>query len=340
MSNTEGSANTADGALALSSNTTGGFNTGIGYNALGQNTTGSENTANGAQALYGNTEGGANTATGSGALALNITGSENTANGNQALFDNTGGYRNTATGTGALLNNVSGFLNTGNGYRALANNTGSGNTALGYLAGQNLTIGDDNICIGNDGVAGEGGTIRIGRSFIGATYIAGIFGQTAPGGATVFVTADGKLGTNTSSARFKAEIKPMDTDSEGILALRPVSFRYKEEIDPQGMPQFGLVAEDVEKVNPHLVIRDTEGKPHTVRYEQINAMLLNEFLKEHKAFAEEQRKVQEQEATIADLKKGMTTLTVRLEKQGLQIQKVSAQIEANKAAPRVAGNNH
>ena len=164
--------------------------------------------------------------------------------------------------------NTTGFLNTANGYQALLNNTGSGNTALGYLAGSNLTTGDDNICIGNVGVAGDGGTIRIGESFIGATYIAGISGQTAPGGAAVFVNGDGKLGTSTSSARFKDEIKPMAKASEAIFALQPVTFRYKKEIDPQGIPQFGLVAEEVEKVNPDLIIRDPDGKPHTVRYEQ------------------------------------------------------------------------
>ena len=218
---------------------------------------------------------------------------------------NTSGYRNTANGNEALRHNNTGFLNTANGYQALLNNTGSGNTALGYLAGSNLTTGDDNICIGNVGVAGDGGTIRIGESFIGATYIAGISGQTAPGGAAVFVNGDGKLGTSTSSARFKDEIKPMAEASEALFALQPVTFRYKKEIDPQGIPQFGLVAEEVEKVNPDLIIRDQEGTPHTVRYEQINAMLLNEFLKEH-------RKNEEQEATI-------TQVTSMVEKQDHQM---------------------
>ena len=195
---------------------------------------------------------------------------------------------------------------------------------MGIQAGSNLTTGDDNICIGNVGVAGDGGTIRIGESFIGATYIAGISGQTAPGGAAVFVNGDGKLGTSTSSARFKDEIKPMAEASEALFALQPVTFRYKKEIDPQGIPQFGLVAEEVEKVNPDLVIRDQEGTPHTVRYEQINAMLLNEFLKEH-------RKNEEQEATIARLEKQVEALTAGL-------QKVSAQLEASKPAPQVVNN--
>ena len=308
-------------------------------------------------ALFSNTTGGSNTANGAGALASNTTGEGNSANGFKhsittplaaptrptvfALFNNTIGNENTATGwvrsrrtpaatatrptvmKRSRLNNT-GFLNTANGYQALLNNTGSGNTALGYLAGSNLTTGDDNICIGNVGVAGDGGTIRIGESFIGATYIAGISGQTAPGGAAVFVNGDGKLGTSTSSARFKDEIKPMAEASEALFALQPVTFRYKKEIDPQGIPQFGLVAEEVEKVNPDLIIRDQEGTPHTVRYEQINAMLLNEFLKEH-------RKNEEQEATIARLEKQVEALTAGM-------QKVSAQLEASKPAPQVVNN--
>src|SRR5262249_51159225 len=153
------------------------------------------------------------------------------------------------------------------------------------------------------GTAGaESNTIRIGNDTITDTYIAGISGATASGGAAVFVNGMGKLGTMTSSARFKRDIQPMGAANETILALRPVRFLYKKEVDPQGVPQFGLVAEDVERVNPDLVIRDAQGAPQTVRYEQINAMLLNEFLKEHKAFVGEQRTVQEQGATITELK--------------------------------------
>ena len=250
----------------------------------------SGNSANGFQALDNNTAGSFNTANGV-ALFSNTIGNENTATGWAALSANTSGYRNTANGNEALRHNNTGFLNTANGYKALLNNTGSGNTALGYLAGSNLTTGNNNICIGNVGVAGDGGTIRIGESFIGATYIAGISGQTAPGGAAVFVNGDGKLGTSTSSARFKDEIKPMAKASEALFALKPVTFRYKKEIDPQGIPQFGLVAEEVEKVNPDLVVRDAKGKPHTVRYEQMNAMLLNEFLKEHRKNEEQQKQI-------------------------------------------------
>ena len=323
FSNTTGSGNTANGESALFNNTTGSSNTANGAGALASNTTGEGNSANGFQALYHNTAGSFNTANGV-ALFSNTIGNENTATGWAALSANTSGYRNTANGNEALRHNNTGFLNTANGYQALLNNTGSGNTALGYLAGSNLTTGDDNICIGNVGVAGDGGTIRIGESFIGATYIAGISGQTAPGGAAVFVNGDGKLGTSTSSARFKDEIKPMGKASEALLALQPVTFRYKKEIDPQGIPQFGLVAEEVEKVNPDLIIRDQEGTPHTVRYEQMNAMLLNEFLKEHRKNEEQQKQI--------------NVLTAQLKEQAAQIQKVSAQLEASKPAPQVANN--
>jgi len=175
-------------------------------------------------------------------------------------------------------------------------------------------------------VAGESNTIRIGdESVQTATYIAGISGRTASGGAAVFVNSNGKLGTSTSSARFKEEIKPMGEASEAILALKPVTFRYKPEIDPKGIPQFGLVAEEVEKVNPDLVARDKEGKPYSVRYDQVNAMLLNEFLKEH-------RKNEEQQATIARQQKQIEALAAGL-------QKVSAQLEVIRPAPQTALNN-
>jgi endosialidase-like protein len=301
FSNTVSSANVAVGDGALFQNTTGGSNTVTGSQALFDNTTGSYNTANGFQALVFNTSGSQNTATGWSALAHNTIGDFNTANGFDALRNNTTGFQNVATGYQALLDNSVGFKNTANGFQALIHNTGRGNTALGYLAGSNLTIGDDNICIGSDGVAGDAGVIRIGRSFIGATYIAGISGQTASGGAQVFVASDGKLGTSTSSARFKDDIKPMGKDSEAILALTPVSFRYKKDIDPRRFPQFGLIAEDVEKVNRDLVIHDREGKPNTVRYEQINAMLLNEFLKQHRTVEAQQKKMDQQEKRLIEL---------------------------------------
>jgi hypothetical protein len=320
FANTTGTENTANGAFALSANTDGGFNTAIGAFALANNT-GSENTAMGVNALFSNTAGG-NTAVGANSLRDNTTGFQNTAVGDSALFDNTEGSYNTALGTGTLTLNT-GDGNTACGNVALFNNIGSNNTALGNVAGTNLTTGDNNIDIGYNvgGVAAESNTIRIGNSDITATFITGISGATASGGAAVFVNSNGKLGTSTSSARFKEDIRPMGKTSEAILALKPVSFRYKKEIDPQGIPEFGLIAEEVEKVNPDLIIRDREGKPQTVRYEQVNAMLLNEFLKEH-------RKVQEQQQEIDSLR-------AELREQRDLIQKVSAKVEMSKTARRV-----
>ena len=226
-----------------------------------------------------------------------------------------------------------------NGFETLVFSTGSNNIAVGFRAGINLTTGNNNIDIAAFGVAGESNTIRIGRIGVQKNaYMQGISGATASGGVAVFVAPNGKLGTLTSSARFKDEIKPMDKASEAILALKPVTFRYKKEIDPKSIAQFWLVAEEVEKVNPDLVARDEEGKAYTVRYEAVNSMLLNEFLKEHRKVEEQNRKIKEQEETITQLEKGMKTVVARLEEQAAQIQKVSAQLEASKPAPQVVNN--
>jgi len=289
-------------------------NTAEGDNALLKLTTGDDNTAIGFDALRSNTSGIFNTATGSGALRNNTGGNYNTANGFFALFYSTGTY-NTATGAYALFGCMSescsistGFGNTATGFNALSQNTtGSGNIALGYNAGLNLTSGSNNIDIGNVGVAGEANKIHIGKTGTQtATFIAGIRGVTVPSGVGVIIGSNGQLGTATSSARFKEAIKPMDKTSEAILSLQPVTFRYKQELDPDAIPQFGLVAEQVEKVNPDLVVRDTDGKVMTVRYEAVNAMLLNEFLKEH-------GKVQELEKQVAALTAGLQKVTAALE---------------------------
>ena len=333
FSRSTGSANTAVGWFSLGSLTTGSFNTATGAGALLFNTA-DQNTAFGAAALLFNTIGANNVAIGAQALVFNIDGDFNTAVGTQALSSNTIGLSNTAVGAGALFSNTEGNQNVAIGTGALfSNTTGILNIALGWNAGRDLTTGNNNIDIFNTGEAGDDGTIRIGSTSLHtATYIAGISGATASGGAAVFVAADGKLGTLTSSARFKDEIKPMDEASAAILALKPVTFRYKKEVDPKSVPQFGLVAEDVEKVNPDLVVRDEKGKPYSVRYEAINAMLLNEFLKEHKAFVEEHRTAQEQGATIARLQKQIEALTAGL-------QKISAQLELRKPAPQTVVNN-
>ena len=251
-----------------------------------------------------------NTAVGASALSANTIGVANTANGSQALFSNTTGNDNTANGSDTLYYNTTGTYNTANGFAALLNNTtGNNNTALGVLAGGNVTTANNVICIGTDGA-----------NVSDSCYIGSIFGQTSSGGTAVVINSAGKLGTTTSSRRFKDEIKPMERASEALFALKPVTFRYKKGIDPQGIPQFGLVAEEVEAVNPDLVVRDKEGKVNTVRYEAVNAMLLNEFLKEH-------HKNEEQEATIARQQKQIAALA-----SGLQ--KVSAQLEMTRPAPQ------
>jgi trimeric autotransporter adhesin len=325
--------NTFLGDEALSSNTTGSANTAIGFEALFSNTTGFFNTANGSQALQSNTTGISNTANGAGALFNNTTGNDNTANGAGALVSNTTGSFNTVTGLSALSSNTTGFNNTANGWHALQMTTGSNNIAVGAEAGINLTSGHNNIDIGNPGVAGESRTIRIGtRQTHRATFIAGISGATVPAGVAVIVDGSGHLGTVVSSARFKDEIKPMDKASEAILALKPVTFRYKHDLDPESIPQFGLVAEEVEKVNPDLVARDADGKTYTVRYEAVNAMLLNEFLKEH-------RKVEALEKAMTEQQKENAAMRAMLKEQAAQIQKVSAQLELNKTASQIVLNN-
>jgi hypothetical protein len=327
LNNTTGFFNTATGVSALYGNTTGIANTANGAFALQGNTTGTSNTANGAFALQGNTTGGINAATGFQALNQNTTGGFNTATGGFALFSNTTGRFNTATGALALNLNTTGLNNTATGVNALLNNTtGNSNIALGNFAGSNLTTGDNNIDIGNPGVAAEANTIRIGTPGTHtASYIAGIVGTTTPRGTPVFINANGQLGTVASSARFKDAINPMDKASEAILALQPVTFHYKQKLDPEGIPQFGLVAEDVEKVNPDLVVRDADGKPYTVRYEAVNAMLLNEFLKEH-------QKVQRLEAALA-------AVNERLKAQDAKIDKVNAKVELTKSAPQMVVND-
>jgi hypothetical protein len=336
--NWHGERNTANGFMALFKNTTGSDNTAIGSRALFNNTS-IHNTAVGSDALFFNTIWGANTAVGSDALYYNDS-PANTAIGSSALYNNRTGSNNTAVGKDALYYNTAGITNTAVGWAALEGNTGNNNLALGNQAGAQLTTGSDNIDLANPGVAGESATIRIGTSGTQTnTFIAGISGATVPTGVAVIVDADGRLGTTTSSARFKEAIRPMDKASEAILALKPVTFHYKQDLDPAGIPQFGLVAEEVEKVNPDLVARDEQGKPYTVRYEAVNAMLLNEFLKQHNEFLKEHKTVQEQGATIAELKKEIAALTATLKEQAAQIQKVSAHLEVNKTASQIVLNN-
>jgi Chaperone of endosialidase len=344
--------NTAVGLQAMYNNTSGQDNTALALGGLFNNTSGSENTATGVNALFSNTTSDASTATGFDALMNNTSGLGNNADGWEALMSNTAGNANTATGFGSLSANMTGNSNTGMGYSALrsnaagsgntafghfalVNSTGSSNIALGDSAGRSLTSGDNNIDIGNAGKAGEANTIRIGNQAVQtATFIAGISGVGVTG-RQVLIGSNGKLGVAVSSARFKEAIKPMDKASEAILALKPVTFRYKEEIDPEKTPQFGLVAEEVEKVNPDLVGRDETGKVMTVRYEAVNAMLLNEFLKEHHTVVELKDLAGRQQAMIAQQQKQIEGLAAGLKTQAARIQQVSAEVQLSKSAPQV-----
>jgi hypothetical protein len=339
MLNINGSTNTANGASALFNNTSGSNNVATGWVALLNNTSGSNNTATGVGALQNNNAN-ANTADGANALSRNTGGIQNTATGFDALFSNTSGNHNTANGFNALSHNTMGVLNTAEGQGALVNNTtGSSNIALGASAGGKLTTGSNNIDIGNGGVAGEAAKIRIGKvGTQNGTFIAGIHGVTVASAVGVVVDVNGHLGTVTSSARLKEAIKPMDNASEAILQLKPVTFRYKRELDPDSVPQFGLVAEQVEKVNPDLVVRGEDGKVMTVRYEAVNAMLLNEFLKEHSKMEEQERKAQQQEARLAKQEATIAQEQKQIEVLTATVQKVSDQITLAKPAPQLVAN--
>jgi hypothetical protein len=338
------------------------FNTAEGQNALSGLTTGIANTAVGWFSLFSNNDGSFNTATGAGTLLFNVgnqasgEGTQNTAVGTAALLNNTTGASNTATGTTALLNNTTGNDNVAGGVRALfLNTTGSNNVAIGFSALPNNTSGNFNIAVG----AGAGGAItnafnciaigHQGANVSQSCFIGNIRNAVvAPDAMPVLIDSVGKLGTaNGSSRRFKTQIKPMDNASESILALKPVTFCYTG--DNTNTPQFGLIAEDVLEVNPELTVRDKTGELVTVRYDAVNAMLLNEFLKEH-------RKVEEQQAAIAELKsvvaqqqkdfraamaeqqKEMENVIARLKQQKAKIQKVNDRIELTDPAPQVANN--
>jgi len=323
LSRTTGAFNTAVGFLSTRTITTGNFNTGVGAGTLLANTA-DENTATGAGALLSNTTALQNSAHGAFALFSNTTGGENTANGNRALFTNTTGVVNTANGYAALANNTIGSVNTAIGAVALANNiTGSSNVGLGFNAGLNVTTATNVICIGaNVSGANVGNTCYIGNIRAVATQNA----DAVP----VLIDSAGQLGTMSSSRRFKKEIEPMGKTSESLLALKPVTFHYKS--DTKDAMQFGLIAEDVAAVNPDLVVRDEKGEIYTVRYDAVNAMLLNEFLKEH-------RKVEEQEVTVTQLKRNFQATTAHQQKQiealTTGLQKVTAQLAA--ASPSGGG---
>jgi hypothetical protein len=346
FSRTTGIWNTALGAQALFNDIDGGQNTGTGFQALFKNIDGSGNTAYGAQALYNNTNGYSNEAsgfralysnttgrynTGIGyqALVYNTTGESNTGTGKHALWQNTTGGSNTATGSDALAHNTTGFGNTAVGDIALpANTTGNSNTALGVEAGYNVRSASNVICIGH-----------LGADVSNTTWIGNVYGVTTQNGTTapVIVSADGQLGTVASSERFKKDIASMDKTSEAVLLLRPVTFHYKT--DTKAAPQFGLIAEEVAKLSPELVLPDKEGKPYSVRYDAVNAMLLNEFLKAHRKGEEQETTITQLKSAVAQQQKGMEVLTAILREQASQIQKVSAQLELRKTAPQTVASN-
>jgi hypothetical protein len=340
--NTNGNENTADGYQALNQNLDGGANTAVGTGALASNNHGSYNTATGDQAMWYNLTGSENTGTGFRALSSNLFGNDNTAVGADAFYRNRYGSGNTVAGAWALFNgdNVNyntavGFqalysyyganfdYNTALGANALYSCTGSNNIGIGNGGGVNLDTGSNNIDIGNGGVSGDNNTIRIGTTGTHtATFVAGISGTPVIGDAVV-VDSNGQLGTIASSARFKKDVQPMDKNSEALLALKPVRFHYKS--DTKATPQFGLIAEEVAKVNPDLVVRDRKGEIYSVRYDAVNAMLLNEFLKAHRQIEEQDKRIDE--------------LTAQLKQQAALIQKVSDKVEMNRPAPQMAVND-
>jgi hypothetical protein len=323
LSLTSGGFNTAVGFLSLRSNTTGSFNTGVGAGTLLVNTA-DENTATGAGALLSDTTGYANTANGAFALFSNTIGVQNTATGREALFSSTAGVVNTANGYIALSSNTTGSVNTAIGASALLNNsTGSSNVGLGFNAGLNVTTASNVICIGAN---------LTGQNVSNSCFIGEVRGKTTAqnNAIPVLIDSQGQLGTVSSSRRFKKEIKAMDKASEAILALKPVTFHYKS--DNTNRPEFGLIAEEVTGVNPDLVVRDENGEIYTVRYDAVNAMLLNEFLKEH-------RKVQKLETNDAEQQREIKALVATVKEQEAQIQKVSAQLELNRLAPQTVLNN-
>jgi len=313
LSITTGTNNTAYGSNALRADTTGGFNTALGSVALYSNMTGVSNTGVGYGALYLNTASN-NTAFGTLALGNNAGGTGNTASGTRALEKNTTGNNSTAVGYYALEKSTTSHDNTAIGYNALLGNvTGSNNIGIGSGAGGAITTGSNNICIGNPGALTPTNSIRIGvQGTQTATFIAGISGITSAGGVAVFVNPSGQLGTITSSQRFKQDIANMDDASDVLHSLRPVRFCYKADIDPKGTPQFGLIAEEVDKVAPELVARDDKGEVYTVRYEAVNAMMLNEFLKEHRRVDGQAKMIEQQARTIAEQQRQIRELASRL----------------------------
>ena len=286
------------------------FNTFLGLNAGNFTMTGDKNTGLGHDALFSNSTGSHNTATGHDALITNTEGNHNTAIGSGALLSNSTGVNNTAIGSGALLHDDLGDFNTASGTGALGNTTGSSNIGIGNFAGSNLTTGDHNICIGNLGAAGESSTTRIGDVQT-ATFIAGINGAGVTG-VPVLVSSSGQLGVASSSRSVKEDIREIAGASDGLMRLRPVAYKYKPQVDPTGLTQYGLIAEEVADVYPDLVVYDRDGRPETVRYHLVNALLLNEVQKQHRTAEAQEKTIDQHKAEIEALKARLSSLEARL----------------------------
>jgi hypothetical protein len=336
--------NTPEGFKALFHQTANTFNTGVGWLSLTTQTTAEANTGCGAGTLVLNTADN-NTAVGAAALEFNTSGTGNIAVGGFAMLHNTIGNDNTAVGFTALENATGSGVsfNTAVGWEALMSTTANANVAVGDLTLDADTSGNFNTAIG--AAAGHlqttgSGNVYIGQGIEGVagenlhTYIKNINTTTVAGGGADFVTVNlttGLLGHLSSSRRYKEDIKPMDNSSETLYRLNPVTYRFKKEIDPSQSVEYGLVAEDVAQVDPNLAIRNGKGQIESVRYTAVNAMLLNEFLKAHKT-------MEQQQASIAELKNEVQTMVAQLKEQAAQIQKVSAQLEVNNPAPQVVVN--
>jgi hypothetical protein len=344
------SGNTAFGSWALYSNTTGDHNTAFGNWALYSSTTGAANTAFGSFTLFSNT-GSENSAFGSGALGANTTGGFNSAFAGGALQSNTTGGANSAFGTGALGANTTGGSNSAFGQATLLKSTGDGNTAFGESALGGLVSGNNNIAIGmnaggsftgsesnnidvgNQGTIGESNAIHIGDvTTQTAAFIAGINGATSPNGVVVFVNSNGQLGTLLSSRRYKQQIADLDGESDVLMKLRPVAFYYKPELDSSHTRQYGLVAEEVAQIAPGLVVFDRDGKPQTVRYHFVNAMLLNEVQKQKKLIEAQQKANEEQRGIIAQQEMQIRAMQSQLKEVMLHLTAVEKSVPRTQLA--------
>ena len=337
--NTTGDQNTSFGARALISNTTGSHNTGIGAEALFFNTGGNDNTATGFEALLSNTIGSYNTANGYHALYSNKIGNYNAAFGHGALRFNTTGSYNSAVGLQALNNTTTGGLNTAVGYNTLfRNKTGNGNIAMGTNAGYFLTAGSHNIYIGNPGIASESDSIRIGNALHKQIFIAGIRGTTTGfnNALPVVIDSKGQLGTISSSERFKKDIKDMNEASRRLFELRPVTYHYKQNSEDGKEPlEYGLIAEEVAKIYPDLVVYGADGKVETVQYQKLTPMLVNEVKRLNNLLQAEKDRNLAQTQEITNLKQQMTLLQAQSERIETLTSRLS-RIEANQTLGMIA----